>query len=58
MNPIYTARIARAKAERAWREVDRDPASTTQQRSEARKAYEQSKSNYRAAFKEQRNDKP
>lgn len=51
MNPIYAARIARTKAESAWRAVDRDTNATLQQRTEARKAYEQSKANYRAAFK-------
>ena len=53
MNPIYAARIVRTKAERTWREVDRNTASTMEQRTEARKAYEQAKANYRAAFKQQ-----
>lgn len=52
MNQIYAARIARVKAESAWRAVDRDGASTMEQRTAARKAYEQAKANYRAAFKQ------
>lgn len=51
MNPIYAARIARTKAENAWRAVDRDSSATVHQRTEARKAYEQAKREYRAAFK-------
>lgn len=54
MNPIYAARIVRTKAESAWRAVDRDASSTMEQRAEARKAYEQAKANYRAAFKQDR----
>jgi hypothetical protein len=53
MNPIYTARRARAEAESRWRMVDRDANSTAEQRREARRAYEQSKADYRAAFKQQ-----
>lgn len=51
MSPIYAARIARVKAESEWKAVDRDPSSTAEQRTAARKAYEAAKSNYLAAFK-------
>lgn len=54
MNPIYAARIARVKAENAWRAVDRDPGATMQQRTDARLAYEKAKKDYRAAFKQSR----
>jgi len=56
MNPIYAARIARTEAECTWRAVDRDSGSTMEQRTAARKAYEQAKANYRAAFKPARAD--
>lgn len=52
INPVYAARIARTKAEAEWKAVDRDPRSTVDQRVKARQAYELSKSNYRAAFKQ------
>lgn len=53
MNPIYAARIVLTQAEGAWQKVDRDVNSTIEQRTEARKAYEKAKSNYRAAFKQE-----
>ena len=56
MNPIYAARIVRVKAEITWRSVDRDSTSTIEQRTAARIAYEQAKANYRAAFKQVRNE--
>ena len=43
MNPIMSARIARTKAESTWRSVDRDNSATMEQRTIARKAYEQAK---------------
>ena len=52
MSPIYAARIVRTQAEKTWRAVDRDSSSTMEQRTAARKAYEQAKANYRAAFKQ------
>jgi len=54
MNLIYAARIARVKAESVWRAVDRDINSTIEQRTVARKAFEKSKADYRAAFKLER----
>ncbi|WP_157282118.1 hypothetical protein [Thauera terpenica] len=56
MNPIYAARIAKVKAESTWRAVDRNQSSTMEQRTTARKAYEQAKANYRAAFKRVRSE--
>jgi hypothetical protein len=54
MSPIYAARIARNKAESAWRAVDRDASSTMEQRTEARRGYERAKASYRATLKQQR----
>ncbi len=51
MSPIYAARIARFAAEKAWRDADRDNSITMEQRTAARKAYEQAKANYLAVFK-------
>ena len=54
MSPIYAARIVLVKAEAAWRTVDRDLSSGTEQRRTAREAYERAKVAYRASFKQAR----